>query len=348
MPVSRLDRIEIDRMEVKTGENVAPQANGHEAIAAAVAGKSGKKKAKRKNKSKNIVTNASQEEHPCAQQETEGDDKITSKKQNGITQEDQQENSVEIVCQKLEKGLNLGKNGLTNGSVSESENHQVANPEPVVTTGKKKHKNKQKNKNQPAVVSGKEPQADLAKISEASKPKDPPTKDRTVLPANEPPPAAPEEPPKPTITYQVYESELQMPCIMSLIQKDLSEPYSIYTYRYFIHNWPRLCFLAWHDERCVGAIVCKLDIHRQNVRRGYIAMLAVDKDYRKLKIGTTLVQKAIQAMLEDNADEVVLETEITNRPALRLYENLGFVRDKRLFHYYLNGVDALRLKLWFR
>lgn len=53
-------------------------------------------------------------------------------------------------------------------------------------------------------------------------------------------------------------------------------------------------------------------------------------------------------MLEHHADEVVLETEITNIPALRLYENLGFVRDKRLFDYYLNGVDALRLKLWFK
>lgn len=56
----------------------------------------------------------------------------------------------------------------------------------------------------------------------------------------------------------------------------------------------------------------------------------------------------LQAMIIDNADEVVLETEITNKPALRLYENLGFVRDKRLFRYYLNGVDALRLKLWLR
>lgn len=53
-------------------------------------------------------------------------------------------------------------------------------------------------------------------------------------------------------------------------------------------------------------------------------------------------------MLADDADEVVLETEMSNVPALRLYENLGFVRDKRLFRYYLNGVDALRLKLWFR
>ena len=46
------------------------------------------------------------------------------------------------------------------------------------------------------------------------------------------------------IRYVVYESELQMPDIMRLITKDLSEPYSIYTYRYFIHNWPKLCFLV--------------------------------------------------------------------------------------------------------
>lgn len=46
------------------------------------------------------------------------------------------------------------------------------------------------------------------------------------------------------IQYVSYTSELQMPDIMKLIQKDLSEPYSIYTYRYFIHNWPKLCFLV--------------------------------------------------------------------------------------------------------
>ena len=46
------------------------------------------------------------------------------------------------------------------------------------------------------------------------------------------------------IEYVAYESERQMEDIMALITKDLSEPYSVYTYRYFIHNWPRLCFLV--------------------------------------------------------------------------------------------------------
>ena len=31
---------------------------------------------------------------------------------------------------------------------------------------------------------------------------------------------------------------------MGLIARDLSEPYSVYTYRYFLHNWPHLSFIA--------------------------------------------------------------------------------------------------------
>ena len=86
------------------------------------------------------------------------------------------------------------------------------------------------------------------------------------------------------ITYERYESELQMPDIMKLMKTALSEPYSIYTYRYFIHNWPKLCVLAKSEGCCVGAIVCKLEMHHYS-RRGYIAMLAVDEKYRKRKIG---------------------------------------------------------------
>lgn len=45
--------------------------------------------------------------------------------------------------------------------------------------------------------------------------------------------------------------------------------------------------------------------------------------------------------------QVVLEAEVTNSGALALYGNLGFIRSKRLHSYYLNGVDAFRLKLLF-
>jgi peptide alpha-N-acetyltransferase len=86
------------------------------------------------------------------------------------------------------------------------------------------------------------------------------------------------------ITYVTYTSEEQLPGIIKLIEKDLSEPYSVYTYRYFINGWPELCFIAMHEGKSIGCIVSKLDMHGRSLR-GYIAMLAVEKEYRKKGIG---------------------------------------------------------------
>jgi peptide alpha-N-acetyltransferase len=152
------------------------------------------------------------------------------------------------------------------------------------------------------------------------------------------------------IYYHSYQSEKQMPSIMLLISSTLSEPYSIYTYRYFIHNWPNLCFLCSNNQtnELIGAIVSKLEIHRNVLRRGYIAMLAINKEYRRKKIASKLVLMGIREMIQRGCDEIVLEAETTNESALNLYENLGFLREKRLYRYYLNGVDAYRLKLWLK
>ncbi|UJR25503.1 hypothetical protein I4U23_006849 [Adineta vaga] len=154
----------------------------------------------------------------------------------------------------------------------------------------------------------------------------------------------------PDIYFHSYQSEKEMSSIMSLISGTLSEPYSIYTYRYFIHNWPDLCFLCSNREtnELIGSIVSKLDIHKKVLRRGYIAMLAINKEYRRKKIASKLVLMSIREMIRRGCDEIVLEAEVTNDAALNLYENLGFLREKRLYRYYLNGVDAYRLKLWLK
>lgn len=142
-----------------------------------------------------------------------------------------------------------------------------------------------------------------------------------------------------------YHDEGHLKLIQPLIDKDLSEPYSIFTYRYFIKQWPDLCYLAMEGEECVGAVVCKLETNKKGEDRGYVAMLAVREDRRKHGIGSWLVATAIDAMIAKHCQEVSLEAEVTNKGALKLYEKLGFIREKRLEKYYLNGNDAFRLKL---
>ncbi|KAK9383758.1 acyl-CoA N-acyltransferase [Kockiozyma suomiensis] len=152
------------------------------------------------------------------------------------------------------------------------------------------------------------------------------------------------EPPERQDTAQNVE-ERDLTEIRKLIAQDLSEPYGIYVYRYFIYQWPNLCFLALEEENVIGVIVCKLDPHRGVKLRGYIAMLAVATRHRGKGIARKLVSLAISNMAEYKADEVVLETEVDNEAAIKLYEGMGFLRSKRMHRYYMNASDAFRLIL---
>jgi len=170
------------------------------------------------------------------------------------------------------------------------------------------------------------------------------------------------------IPYCPADEDIHLPAVQSLISGDLSEPYSIYCYRYFLHQWPDLCFLAFDNSpdvktdanltttsstttqhpppRIIGAIVSKLEPHRSGPLRGYIGMLAVSSSHRSQGIATKLVSLSIDAMIRAGADEIALETEVSNKASLKLYERLGFLRTKRLYRYYLNGSSAFRLVLY--
>lgn len=107
--------------------------------------------------------------------------------------------------------------------------------------------------------------------------------------------------PTKTIEYVEYVDESMIGDIQALVSKDLSEPYSIFTYRYFLHNWPSLCLCAYDSDPAgsgerdsssrfmIGTIVCKAE-DEQGTFRGYIAMLAVNSNYRKQGIGAKVTK----------------------------------------------------------
>ena len=133
--------------------------------------------------------------------------------------------------------------------------------------------------------------------------------------------------------------------IMSLVERELSEPYSIYTFRYFIHTFPTLTILAKQNDKLVGTIVGRIDV-RKGIKRGYIAMLVVEKEIRKNGLGSRLLEMQLTEFMRLGCDEVVLETECKNKGAWKLYERFGFQREKYLEKYYMNSSSAFRLKLF--
>ena len=46
------------------------------------------------------------------------------------------------------------------------------------------------------------------------------------------------------VQYHGAKEETYLPSIRQLISKDLSEPYSIYVYRYFLYQWGDLCYMV--------------------------------------------------------------------------------------------------------
>jgi N-alpha-acetyltransferase 30 len=159
------------------------------------------------------------------------------------------------------------------------------------------------------------------------------------------------------VIYGNYEDEAQLSTIQEMAARDLSEPYSVFTYRYFLLKWPELCLCAYArdetkaDKRgpMIGTILCKLDpvdeADPSQGKKGYIGMLIVDKTYRKRGIGQRLSIMAMNKMVVGGVDQIVLETEASNKGALGLYQKLGFVKEEKLPKYYLSMADAFRLKL---
>lgn len=150
------------------------------------------------------------------------------------------------------------------------------------------------------------------------------------------------------ISYVKFPGEEIIGDIMELMGKNLSEPYPIFTYRYFLQNWPDLCIMAFDKNGVfVGGIIGSVEKTSKNKEKGYIAMIAIKDEYRGKKIAKRIVDLFINRIATHyKLGEIYLETEIDNVNALSLYESVGFLRVRINSNYYLNAKSAYRLKYW--
>ena len=85
------------------------------------------------------------------------------------------------------------------------------------------------------------------------------------------------------IEYVDYEDERMLDDIQILVSKDLSEPYSVFTYRYFVHNWPNLSICVYAKNKETNERKMNL-VHKSN---NYIEETYLDV----IKKGANLTEK---------------------------------------------------------
>jgi dTDP-4-amino-4,6-dideoxy-D-galactose acyltransferase len=77
------------------------------------------------------------------------------------------------------------------------------------------------------------------------------------------------------------------------------------------------------NKKVVGFITLKI-MTDFSIKYGIIDLVRVKEKYTGLGIGTGLVYAALRWFKDNNMNKVIVGTESTNIPAMRLYENTGF------------------------
>lgn len=77
------------------------------------------------------------------------------------------------------------------------------------------------------------------------------------------------------------------------------------------------------------------------VKSGHVVSIAVLQEHRQRGLGYALMAYALRSLYEDyNCSESYLEVRVSNKPAISLYERLGYRVVKVEKGYYLDGEDA--------
>ncbi|MCW3992747.1 MAG: GNAT family N-acetyltransferase [Candidatus Bathyarchaeota archaeon] len=135
--------------------------------------------------------------------------------------------------------------------------------------------------------------------------------------------------------------------VMEINLECLPENYGSYFYRDLYHRFPETFLVAEAGGAIQGYIMCRMErgISKfrgfRPVRLCHVVSIAVREAYQRRGIATGLILEAMRnGRSEYSATECYLEVRVSNEPAIKLYEKLGFVKVKRSRGYYMDREDA--------
>uniref|UniRef100_A0A6A7FX24 N-terminal methionine N(alpha)-acetyltransferase NatE n=1 Tax=Hirondellea gigas TaxID=1518452 RepID=A0A6A7FX24_9CRUS len=95
-----------------------------------------------------------------------------------------------------------------------------------------------------------------------------------------------------------------------------------------------LAKLAYYNDVVVGGVCCRIDV-TEGQRRLYIMTLGCLAPYRRLGIGTKMLEHVLKYVEEDdNFHCIFLHVQVSNESALDFYRNFGFEVVETKQHYY--------------
>ncbi len=127
----------------------------------------------------------------------------------------------------------------------------------------------------------------------------------------------------------------------------LPENYPSFFFTHLYENCPEAFLVAETKDggEIIGYVMCRLErefapTSLKVKTKGHIVSLAVMPEHRRKGVATALMKLAEEALKRKGAEELYLEVRVSNEPAIRLYEKLGYKKVKVLKYYYSDGEDA--------
>lgn len=113
--------------------------------------------------------------------------------------------------------------------------------------------------------------------------------------------------------------EKHVPQIASLEKSIFSDPWSENSVKSELNNPLSMWLVAMDGETVAGYIGSQTVLGESDMMN-----LAVRDSYRRTGVGRTLVEALIEALRAAGSECLTLEVRVSNLPAIRLYEGLGF------------------------
>ncbi|MGY0288115.1 MAG: ribosomal-protein-alanine N-acetyltransferase RimI [Thermoproteota archaeon] len=125
----------------------------------------------------------------------------------------------------------------------------------------------------------------------------------------------------------------------------LPEHYPPYFFDENFRRFPKAFIVAEGPSGIlVGYVMCRVErgfTRGGMFNMGHILSIAVDKGFRRMGIGTSLMLEAEKNLVNEyRADLIYLEVRVSNEPAINLYKKLGYDFLGVMPSYYHDGEDG--------